>query len=185
MKKSLLAISALLATTTAQAENLKEQFFFKPNVGVDYGYSKADTSALLGSVVEDKFHNIGITAGARVHKNIGFEFSYAKSSEESKETATTSSKTSYTTIGADVLFYAPVADKLEGFVSTGIVKYDFDIKGPGGSISDDDIAPRLGVGGQYELTDRMALKSSIHHSFVKLDGLDGVNELKIGLRYSF
>lgn len=188
MKKSLLAASAALLATTSVA-SAEEQFFFKPNVGINYGFTKANIDGSSGSAVEDQFHSLGVTAGARIHKNFGVEVSYSKSSEEDKTTSTTQSETKFTSVGVDGMFYAPLAKNTEFFTTVGLARYDFTVNGPGGKASDDDIAPRLGAGIKYDIDDKFAIQSSVRHSFVSIGDsdidIDGLNEFKIGLRYSF
>jgi opacity protein-like surface antigen len=187
MKKSLIAASAVFLTTSIAHAETNNELFFKPNVGLDYGFTKANLDSSLDSVIADTFNSIGVTAGARVHKNIGFEASYSKSAEESKTTSSTQSKTKLSSIGVDAMFYAPLNQNTEVFTTAGIAKYKFDLKGPGGSISDDDIAPRLGIGAKYSLNNKLSLQSSLRHSFINIgnDEVDGLQELKIGLRYQF
>lgn len=187
MKKSLLAVSAIISTISIA--NAQDKFFFKPNIGLDYGISKADINGDLGKVLEDAFNTTGLSLGARVHKNLGFEVNYSKSSKEEKSTNTTQSETSYKSIGVDGIYYAPLLKGIEFFSTAGFAKYDFKVKGPGGKVSENDIAPRLGVGLNYNINDSFALQTSVKHSFVDIKSsegdINGLNELKVGFRYSF
>jgi opacity protein-like surface antigen len=187
--KTLIVAGAIF--TSVNTSYAQDGFYFNPTIGADIVASDVSLKNGSDDVMQDRYSSGKFAVGARVHDNLGFELSYAKSGSETKNTATTSAKTDFNVWGLDVLAYSPkFKEKLEFFGSAGLVRYDYTVEGPGGSASDDDLGLSVGAGAQYLFNEDWAARLAYKHSFVDISDsgskiVDGVNEISLGVRYTF
>jgi len=198
MKKTLLlaGVAGTLFTLNANAMDLK------PYVGLDYSYVKASTNNIVVEDVlvssefyEDSFHSAVVNAGIKLHKNVGLEAFYQKSSKEDGKLAslniggttvgTDKLETSFDAYGLDLQGYLPLNENIELIGSAGLGQYKFKMKGFGYTAKDDETGYRLGLGTQYNINEHFALRGMIRYNIIDSDAVDDIKEFSLGIRYNF
>jgi opacity protein-like surface antigen len=152
-------------------------FFFKPSVGVDYQFSHInyafdDTNQVNGDkLFNDSLHGANFHIGARVHKYVGFEAGYLWTAKASKNDILGSglnSKIDFSGYNFDVLGYLPIDDKgkFELIGTVGVVHLTAHLTGSlltTSPINDSETKARIGVGGQYWLTDNVNVRGIVRY----------------------
>ena len=149
----------------------------------------------------------------RINKNLGIEAFYQQSGEEDakekdygdidgididEEYTNTLSFKAY---GVDIQGYAPITQEFELMASLGLAQYDFEAKDKSSySISEigkvfytekhnkdfDSLGIRIGIGGQYYLTNNLALRATARYVHMADDEyVKSLTEFSLGLRYMF
>lgn len=185
MKKTLLL--AGVASVFALNANALE---LTPYVGLDYNYSmlKHDEPAISydqqqnmikEGVMAGQAHSASVVLGTKVTPYAGVEAFYQLSKKEHKA----DNRSQLQAYGADVLGYLPLGcyGEYEVLASAGLgqytAKYNKD--------QDSGLGYRLGAGLQYNVTDNWAVRAMYRHVWVDKNVLDCVNEVSLGVRYSF
>lgn len=184
MKKTLLL--AGVASVFAFNANAVE---FTPYVGVDYNYSmiKHDEPTLVQTrtgvykdgVMAGQAHSASVVLGTKVTPYAGVEAFYQLSKKEHKADY----RSQIQAYGADVLGYLPLGcyGEYEVLASAGLgqytAKYNKD--------QDSGLGYRLGAGLQYNVTDNWAVRAMYRHVWVDKNIINSINEVSLGVRYSF
>jgi opacity protein-like surface antigen len=53
------------------------------------------------------------------------------------------------------------------------------------SITKNETAPRIGLGVQYDISEKISLRGVLKHAFINSDDVDSITELTVGIRYNF
>jgi opacity protein-like surface antigen len=158
-----------------------------PYVGLDYNYSMLDhdepnydmRNGTKEGVMAGQAHSASVVLGAKVTPYAGVEAFYQLSKKEHKADY----RSQIQAYGADVLGYLPLGcyGEYEVLASAGLgqytAKYNKD--------QDSGLGYRLGAGLQYNLTDNWAVRAMYRHVWVDKSILNCVNEVSLGVRYSF
>ncbi len=153
---------------------------------------------------KDNLNAFSIVGGAKFNKNFGIEAFYQKSGEEENKVEDYGfghdiSNIEYTAYGLDFQGYIPLGQDFEILASLGIAQYDFETSeqyymdtpsGPervgDGNNDFDSLGIRLGIGGQYNITDHIALRAMARYIHMTDDEyIKSMTELSLGLRYMF
>lgn len=174
MKKTLLL--AGVASVFAFNANALE---LTPYAGVDYNYSMLHHDASMDAIMAGQAHSASVVLGTKVTPYAGVEAFYQLSKKEHKA----DNRSQLQAYGADVLGYLPLGcyGEYEVLASAGLgqytAKYNKD--------QDSGLGYRLGAGLQYNVTDNWAVRAMYRHVWVDKNVLDCVNEVSLGVRYSF
>lgn len=163
---------------------------------------------------EDNYKAASFVAGVRINKNWGIEAFYQQSGEEdTKEKeylgdidgvdidGEYTNTLSFKAYGVDIQGYAPITQEFELMASLGLAQYDFEAKDKTSySISEigkvfytekhdkdfDSLGIRIGIGGQYYLTNNLALRAMARYVHMADDEyVKNMTEFSLGLRYIF
>lgn len=202
-----IAAGATIYATSATAENT--EWFFKPYVGADIERLGVDYKASGGidysEIYEDSFMNYNLHVGARIHKHMGIELGYSKSSEENKDLGSTTvgglgvagdMDVKFSGFNFDVLGYYPLNkdETLELIGSAGLARWKADAKlnvtagTTSDSFKDDtsDTMLRAGVGAQYHFSDNLSTRGMLRYMSADFeDTVDNAISFGIGLNYRF
>lgn len=195
--KKLFALLPLLFATNAYASD----FFFKPYAGADYQYTNINYSdniqgtGINGSdILAESLHGANIHAGARIHKNLGFEVGYTWTGDASKDNVLgTGSNTKVNLSGGnfDALAYLPVDDKghFELIATAGVTYLKADVTANGVLASSDsqwETKGRIGGGAQYWVTDNANIRALVRYQGADFDGVvDNAIIANVGLNLQF
>ena len=181
MKKYLLLAGvASIMSFNANAMDME----MKPYVGLDYVYSMADINE---DYIDEDLHAMAVSAGVRMHKNLGLEAFFQQTEEGKKGTPLGEVKDKYHAYGVDMIGYMPLGcdEKIELLGSLGLGYYDAEVKINNVKDTDDGWGWRLGAGAQYNFTENMAGRVMVRYADVDIDGIDNIVDLTAGVRYSF
>ncbi len=181
MKKLLLTSAIALFGVSAHAGDIK------PVIGIDYVYSDVGLQNGWEYLAEDKYSSINLTGGVKIGKYFGVEAFFQHSNEQDGlSTPYGSLKTQFYGVGADMIGYLPIHEKVNVLGALGLGHYDVTAKFLGVEDSENGLGGRLGIGIQYDLADNVALRSMVR--YVKLnsfDSMDDMMEATAGIRFSF
>ena len=188
-------------------EEYKEPSNIRPYIGIDVATSKIDFGTDEWVVYDsyeyhdDKNESMSFVLGAKLNNNFGLEAFYQISNESEKnyywdEDAYETDVLSYTAFGMDAIAYMPVTQELELLAALGLAQYNFEtsykdtIVGEGtekGEEKDfDSLGIRIGIGAQYNITDRLALRTMARYIKMNDDEyIKNLTEISLGLRYMF
>lgn len=178
------AITTILISQAAQADDWTNGFFFKPYVGADYQFTHVDYSDDNGSVLAKSLEGGDAHIGVQVHQNLGFELGYLQTAEATKNNVLGSgldTKLKLNGYTFDALGYLPVTSdkKLELIGTAGITRLRADLNIPGiGSGSDWETKGRVGGGAQYWLTDNLNVRALVRYQGASFD--NNANNAVIG-----
>ena len=181
MKKLLLTSVIALFAVSAHAGDIK------PIVGIDYVYSDVGLKNGWEYLAKDKYSSINLTGGVKIGKYFGAEAFFQHSNEQDGlSTPYGSLKTQFYGVGADMIGYVSVHEKVNVLGTVGMGYYK--VKAELANIEDSEkgLGMRLGTGIQYDLTENVALRSMVR--YVKLnsfESMDDMVEVTAGLRFSF
>lgn len=182
MKKYLLlSAAAFLMATQANAYDLN------PYIGMDLGgaHVKAAGKKLDGS---SNVAVANINVGVKFNPYFGLELSSQGSSDSDIDNL---GDLSYSSIGLDAVGYVPLNYQWQLLGMAGLGYYDFDIeldhKVDGWDIhySRNKTAFRAGLGLQYELNDKWAIRGLARYHHIDNDYFDYIADYMIGLKYKF
>ncbi|MCK5285091.1 MAG: porin family protein [Alphaproteobacteria bacterium] len=211
--KKLLCTAACIAAFTFPAQ--AQEMNFKPYVGFDlqrsvYDYNNYDIGGGLAldgnTILEDSLDGLNIHVGNRFYKNLGVEFGYFRTKEESKSIA------NGTTVGSGIVTAVDFSTdvKVQGIMLDGLGYLPLDKEGkfeligtaglswskaeftatiPGtGSIDADEseIGFRVGGGAQVNFTDNINMRGLVRYQTADFDDVvDNAWTYGLGLNYSF
>lgn len=190
MKKNLLltGVACLFAISSANAAD----FQLKPYIGIDLGYTDGDIKidGVDKNLYETDFATMSFNVGANLNQYFGLEAFYQVFSEGETDVyigaqRIEKTKTNLEAYGLDALGYMPLNDKLDAIGSLGIGQYDFEVKGRYGRVSEDGLGYRLGLGAQYNINDKIAVRAMAHYVILDMDYADSLTEFSVGARYTF
>lgn len=207
MKKLYLLLIAVVFSVSAIHANAAQKvsapvndygLFFKPYVGADYqfvspSYQNVPSTAFnFGDFISDSFSGAHIHAGARVHKNLGLEFGYLWTANETKSNLGITTKANVSGVTFDGLGYIPLesAPGLELIGTVGVSRLKADIKvtlgALAGASSQSEWGFRFGGGAQYWLTDNINARAIVRYQTADFSGiLDNAVMVNAGLNYQF
>lgn len=176
--KYIVFILASLVGVSAYADG---DFSFKPYIGAEYDYVRANYKDDFDTVANESFHGGDIHIGARVNKYLGFEVGYLDTAQAKKTNVlgsgiNTGVKLSGETL--DAMGYLPINGSkfdLLGTVGVSHLKAELTLKGAGGhaSASETEYKPRLGAGAQYWVTDNLNVRGIVRYQGADFDGAVG------------
>ncbi len=181
MKKTLLLAGvACLFSAAVQAQE------FRPYVGLDYAYDKADFKKDAKNM-DDGFNSGIINVGTRMGDYLGLEAFYQQAGERKSHRPDGIEKFKFHAYGIDVYGYMPIdtAQKFDLLASLGIADYETDHKKIDGKTSKGKIGYRAGIGAQYNFTDHFAARVMARYNYVGMAHLNNFNEVTAGVRYTF
>lgn len=201
MKKAvIIAMGIALAASPALAKapvQSSSEFFFKPYMGADYQYVGASYKSVSGvnfdNVISDSMHGAHFHAGARFHKNFGFEFGYMWTGDAEKENVlgtTTDTQVNIRGFTADLMGYLPVLQQTElvGTVGISNLTAEAKVNGAGGAanVDETEVGFRVGGGFQYWLTDNINARALIRYQSADFqDTTESAVLVNAGLNYQF
>lgn len=164
---------------------------YTPYVGVDYIHSIANTER-LGNAKPD-YDGASFNVGTKFNQNFGTEIFYQKTDKDNKQTGAEKIETSYEAYGLDLMGYLPLGCDgdvaLLGTVGLGVYNFDRHVDNQRGTLHDEGIGYRAGVGAMYNFNESWAVRGIVR--YVGLDKVDdSINadhmmEYSMGVRYSF
>lgn len=164
----------------------------KPYIALDYVHSIADIDKVEGiKLFEDNFNGAAVALGVNVNRYVSTEIFYQQVAKEDKKFVNAKTEDKYKAYGIDVIGHLPVADQFDLLGSVGVAEYKVDYKAsaysPAVSLKKDDngLGARLGIGAEYNVTDNWAVRAMARYSWVDVDGVDGITELSVGVKYTF
>lgn len=182
-KTLLLAGVACLFAAQAEAEGIN------PYIGFDLGATRIEYSDKVGGGHPDAAAVANLNFGLRFNRYFGLELSSQASSETDVEGI---GDLSYSSIGIDAVGYLPCSSKVELFAMAGIGHYKFDLKIDQKILDDldvhattDETAFRAGLGVQYNINDKWAIRGMARYHHIDNDYFDYVGDVTVGVRYSF
>lgn len=181
MKKTLLLAGvACLVSLSANA------FEYKPYVGIDYAYDKADFKKEAKDL-KDGFNSGIINAGARFGDYMGLEAFYQMSGDRKTHGEDYNVKASFEAYGVDAYGYMPLGcDKtFDLLASVGVANYDTEIKGEDAKEDKSRVGYRFGLGAQYNITENIAARVMGRYNYLGMSNLDNFQEVTAGVRYTF
>lgn len=172
MKKVLL-LAGLAGMVAANAEAID----VTPYVGLDANYAVVDTDSSV--TVSGKDWSLSGILGART-EHYGVEAFYNAGLREHK--ADDHSRISG--YGVDLLGFQQLgcSGNWELVGSAGLASYTLRTSNIG---TDRGYAERLGAGVQYALSENTSVRAMYHHAWVNDSQLDALDEISLGVRYSF
>lgn len=181
MKKTLLLAGvACLLSFNASAQE------FRPYVGVDYAYDKADFKKEAKDL-DDGFNSGIVNAGVKMGDYAGLEAFYQLAGTRKTHFNDYDVKAKFSAYGVDAYGYLPLGceKKFDLLASLGIANYDTEIKTPESKDSKDRMGYRFGLGAQYSFTDNIAARVMGRYNYLGMSKLDNFAEVTAGLRYTF
>lgn len=181
MKKLLLASMMILSAVSAHAGDIK------PVLGIDYTYSDIGLKNGWGYVAENKYNSFNLSAGFKAGKYVGME-AFFQHSDKKDGTYTMYGpiQTSFYALGADMIGYLPIQEKLNLLGTVGFGYYNVKAELAHYEESENGLGIRLGTGVQYDLTDNIALRTVARYvKPVGFDTIDDIMEVSAGIRFNF
>lgn len=155
-------------------------------LGADFSLSSVKYSHSSKNAVaypEEDFKTYAPVIGISAY-GIGLE-AYILNSNTIKEDSLEAKLRSY---GIDFTGEAGLSDNFSVVASLGLAKYEFTTKGDNFKREDDCSGPRVGIGLQYYITSRLAIRGMYHYTLLnsgKTDNYDAVSEFTAGFRFIF
>ena len=207
MKKFILTLAAglaLMSSAAIAAPTYSDGLFFKPYVGADYDYASINYNKNLGGTpfsgndfAASSLNGGDVHIGARVHKNLGFEFGYLDTlkSKDNIFNGNEQTKLGLSGYTLDALGYVPVdeAKKFELIGTVGVSRLTGKVSATGafvGSQSVSETKGRVGVGAQYWLTNNLNVREITRYQAADFSayGITPVKDIiisTIGINYQF
>lgn len=193
MKKVLLACSALLATTSlAAAENINDptmmdnwdmkQFY----VGGDIGYNKIDYDSTLNPLAEDSLPVLNVYMGYNIDEYYAIEFGGFMTKEEDRTVASVKTKAEEYGVFVDAVGRYDLKYDFTALGTVGLQYSKLKAKNSTLNFSENELAPRLGAGLEYKVSDNMKVRGMARYVFSDYDGeVDNTVQYTIGMNYAF
>lgn len=163
----------------------------RPYIGLDYVYSMSDTDDINGiDIVEEDLNAFAVSLGLKFNQYVGLEAFYQQS-EEGEKTVPGIIKTEYKykAYGLDLVGYLPVNPQFDLLGTVGLGYYDAELSAKAdieeGSDSDDGFGWRVGVGGQFNITDNWGIRVMARYADPDIEGLKNMVDISAGIRYTF
>lgn len=193
MKKVLAICSVLLATTSlAKAEHRDDPNFMQDwslenfYVGGDLGYSMIDYDSTLDAIAEDKLPMLNVYMGYNIDDYYAIEWGGFMTTENDRTVSG---------VSTDAEEYGVFVDAVGKYA----MEYDFTLLGTVGlqysklkvqntttDFSESEIAPRLGAGLEYAVSDNMKVRGMARYVFSDYDGEVGnAVQYTLGMNYAF
>lgn len=199
MKKTLLlaGVASLFSyNANAMMEMPKMPADFRPYVGIDYVYSKADfkdeASRLQDAgYLEDKFNSGVINAGIKMGDYYSLEAFYQQSTSEKGDYflydgMAHKAETKFDAYGIDLYGYMPVGcDGLSLLGTVGLANYELEVKEMGQKETWSRVGYRAGIGAQYDFNDNWSARIVGRYSYIDTKAVDNLMEATAGIRYTF
>ena len=155
------------------------QSVVRPYLGADYVYTlshfkKVDDGA--GNRIEalkKPANGFAVSGGLKFHEMLSAEVSYQQGFKARKNVDGIKTENKLSVIGFDLIANTPQDSNFEFLGSLGVgyyrLKYTFD-DGAKHSGRNSRIGVRMGLGGQYFVTDHIALRGMVRYNLVKMKG---------------
>ena len=169
---------------------------FRPYVGVDYVYSKADYKGDASRLeddgyLEDNFNSGVINAGIKMGDYYSIEAFYQQSASEEGDYfvydgMSHKAETQFDAYGIDLYGYAPVGcDGLSLLGTVGLANYDLEVKELGETETKSRVGYRAGIGAQYDFNENWSARLVGRYSYINTKDVDNLMEATAGIRYTF
>lgn len=193
MKKVLAVCSVLVASTSlAMAEhrtdpNMMDNWDMRHfYVGGDLGYSKLDYKSGLDSVAEDSLPMINAYMGYNIDEYYAIEWGGFMTTEESKGSGASKTDAEEYGIFVDAVGKYDLGYDFNALGTLGVQYSKLKVKNSTTDISKSEIAPRLGAGLEYKVTDEMKVRGMARYVFSDYDNaVDNGIQYTIGMNYTF
>ncbi len=190
IKKSvLLAGVAVLLANSANAMEFKD---LNPYVGLDYAYSKADYKGKeYDKKLKDEYNSGIFNAGIRPMDNFSLEAFFQQSGELKggkymEDGQLHRMKSEFYAYGLDAYGYMPIGCSGFNLLGTvGVANYNMKVKSHDGSVDKQRIGYRAGIGAQYDIDENWSARVVGRYSYLNSNALDNLQEVTVGLRYTF
>lgn len=189
MKNMMIAAAMVAAAGGAQAQDLGAA---KPYVGLDLVHTWVDYQDDADVVLDDTLKGVNPYVGAMLTPNVGVEVGYLATEVGTKSTVISDGKTQIYGPSVDVVGVVPGMEncqfKVLGMAGVGYYNGKVAIDSPilSGTANEWDLAPRVGVGAQYQLTDQLAARATLRYIHVDFDDTtDSLTTASVGLNYKF
>ncbi len=174
MKKTLLlaGVASLFAFNANAVE-------LTPYAGVDYNYSFVEHDSSMDGIMSGHTNSGSVVLGTKIAPYAGVEAFYQLSKKEHKA----DNRNQIQAYGADLMGYLPLGcyGEYELIGTAGLGWYDAKVN----KDNDRGWGYRLGAGLQYNMTENWAVRAMYRHVWVDKSVLDSLNEISLGVRYSF
>ncbi len=166
----------------------------RPYIGLDYVYSMSDIDDFGGiDALEEDLNAFAVSLGLKFNQYVGLEAFYQQSEEGEKTTVINGYKLEtedkYKAYGLDLVGYLPVSQQVDFLGTVGVGYYDVDFTakalGMEESRSDDGWGWRVGVGGQFNITDNWGVRVMARYVDPDIEGLKNMVDISAGIRYTF
>ncbi len=189
MKKTLLlagVASVLAFNANASEYNWNWMKDWSPYVGADYVYSKGKFGGEARHM-KDSNNSGSVNVGVRMYDYLGLEAFYQQSGERKAHTDAGAYKNEFLAYGVDLYGYMPImCSNFNVLGSLGMANYRVRFKYPTDkSFHRNRIGYRAGIGMQWDFTEHMAVRVMGRYSYLGMAGLDNLQEVTVGLRYTF
>lgn len=191
-KGILLAGVACLIAGSANAAELN------PYVGLDYVYSKAHfksgtLSGFSNHNLKKNYNSGAINLGIRPDNYFSLEAFFQQSDtqkghryEEAVLGGRNHVKSEFYAYGLDAYGYMPIGcDGFNLLGTVGLANYNVKIKSDRGSVDKQRMGYRAGLGAQYDINDKWAVRVVGRYSYINSKHLDDLKEVTAGIRYTF
>ena len=173
-----------LLTLCASFPAMAQENVYRPYVGADYVYSD------LNNRGADTYLNSGkFVLGSEYNKYFSTEVFYQKSLTKAQDVSGGKMKSSLWGYGLDMYAYLPLgcAQKIAPYATAGVAKYALKKKVNAAHKNDrDGTGYRFGAGVRYFINANVSLLAGYRYiNTDKLSSVDHIDELSIGLRYTF
>ena len=177
MKKTLLALGAMLACSTALAQGY---------VGGSIGLTQQSANCSGWSSCDKTDTGLKIYGGYKLTKEWAVEAAYADFGSASLRSGPVSGSYSATALSGGAAFSLPLAPKLTGIARFGLALVDGDYSVPFNGSSESSIEPYVGLGAAYSLTPQLSLTGSFDYMNADYPrGSGSATLFGIGLSYAF
>lgn len=171
----------------------------RPYIGLDYVYSMSDTDISNVDLLEEDLNAFAVSMGIKFNQYVGLEAFYQQSEEGKKTTSNLiingqrvdelEVKYKYKAYGLDLIGYLPLNPQFDLLGTVGLGYYDAELSTKAdigeGNVSDDGFGWRVGVGGQFNITDNWGIRVMARYVDPDIEGLKNMVDISAGIRYTF
>lgn len=177
-----LAMGATISVTSHAEER-------KVYAGVDAQYGSIN-GVSLDALAEERFGVINPYVGMELNNKLALEAGYFRTSEEDKAVGAVTTSMRFSGIHLDAVGSLPLNEKLDliGTAGLALVKGEITASGGGVTASGDDteLAPRIGAGLKYAVSEKVSARAMMRYTKTDFDGeLDGLMQYGVGVAYHF
>lgn len=169
----------------------QQTYGIRPYIGLDYVYSMSDIDSNdRVDIYEEDLSAFAVSFGLKFNQHFGLEMFYQQS-EEGEKTILGVVKTEdkYKAYGLDLVGYLPVTPQFDLLGAVGIGSYDVEVtvknQGQEVSDSDDGFSWRIGVGGQFNITNNWGIRVMARYVDPDVENLNNMVDISAGIRYTF
>ena len=185
-KEMLMAGAAIFLAGAAQAAEIN------PYMGLDYVFSSADYKSDNNSwdkALKKDYNSGAVNLGMRPSQYFSLEGFFQQSTKEKGSYISAVGdkiKSEFYAYGADAYGYLPIGcDGWNLLGTVGMANYNFKVKTAEGSSDKDHLGYRAGVGVQYDMNDKWAMRVVGRYTYIDSAILDNLQEVTAGIRYTF